>query len=87
MGKVFVLENNLDGKGKQVQLSLINLSLPSSAHLAPALFARLLIMFSGLKNLKDSLPLNFLFETLERLIERFILTDLNFWHKTSLSFF
>jgi len=80
------LNDNSNEKGKQVWLRLINLPLPSSTHLAPTFFARLFIMFSGFENFKDSLPLNFLLKAFQCFVERFILTNLNFWHKASLSF-
>lgn len=66
--------------GEDSCLRSINLPLPSSAHLAPSLFAGFLIMFSGFENLKDSLTLNFLLKAFERLIKRLILTNLNSRH-------
>lgn len=67
-------------RGKK--LESINFPFPSGAHFTPALFARFLIMFSGFENFEDPFPLNLFLKALEGLIERFVLANLNFRHKS-----
>lgn len=56
----------------------LELSLLGSTLLAASFFAGLLVVLAGLENLKDAFALDLLLELLQRLFERFIVSNLNF---------